>query len=268
MNEQLWLRRGFRLWQCIIAIVLMSVTVASADSGSGGSATADESVQLPEPTGEGEQSEQASEASSRDELLRQLREEKSQQLRSYEISDMEARTRRWEKAKFPTNWLIKGWRGFRPVIGGMPSGSGFVFGGGYIHGLDAQYVQYQINGRYSARGYSMFDGQLVFPPPQAGRPIELKLEGAYRDLTSLRFYGLGNDSDVDDRSTYLLRDKTLMGSAWLNPRGLLSFGAQGGLIRARTDSGDAETSLEENFDPEDVAGFGLPETEFLVSELL
>jgi len=97
-----------------------------------------------------------------------------------------------------------------------------------------------------------------------GRRIELKLEGAYRDLTSLRFYGLGNDSDVDDRSTYLLRDKTLMGSAWLNPRGLLSFGAQGGIIRARTDSGDAGTSLEENFDPEDVAGFGLQETEFLV----
>ena len=97
-----------------------------------------------------------------------------------------------------------------------------------------------------------------------GRRIELKLEGAYRDLTSLRFYGLGNDSDVDDRSTYLLRDKTLMGSAWLNPRGLLSFGAQGGIIRARTDSGDAETSLEENFDAGDMPGFGLEETEFLV----
>jgi len=104
------------------------------------------------------ESEQASEASSRDEHLRQLREEKSQQLRSYEVSDMEARTRRWEKAKFPMNWLIKGWHGFRPVIGGMPSGSGTVFGGGYIHGLDAQYVQYQINGRYSTRGYTMFDG--------------------------------------------------------------------------------------------------------------
>ncbi len=264
MHEQLWLRRGFRWWQSMMTIVLMSVTVASADNGTGGSATTDESVQLPEPTGEEEESEQASEASSREELLRQLREEKSQQLSSYEISDLEARTRRWEKAKFPTNWLVKGWHGFRPVIGGMPSGSGTVFGGGYIHGLDAQYVQFQINGRYSTRGYTMFDGQLIFPPPQVGRRIEFKLDGAYRDLTSLRFYGLGNDSDVDDRSTYLLRDKTLMGSAWLNPRGLLSFGAQGGIIRARTGSGDAGTSLEENFDPEDVPGFGPPETEFLV----
>ena len=137
MSEQLSLKRGFRWWQCIMIIVLMSVTVASADSGSGEYARTDGSVQLPEPTGEEEESEQASEASSRDELLRQLREEKSQQLRSYEVSDMEARTRRWEKAKFPMNWLIKGWRGFRPVFGGMPSGSGTVFGGGYIHGLDA-----------------------------------------------------------------------------------------------------------------------------------
>ncbi len=140
MNEQLWLKRGLRWWQYIMTIVLMSVTVASADGGSGESANG--SVQLPEPTGEEEESEQASEASSRDELLRQLREEKSQQLRSYEVSDMETRTRRWEKAKFPMNWLVKGWRGFRPVFGGMPSGSGTVFGGGYIHGLDAQYVQY------------------------------------------------------------------------------------------------------------------------------
>jgi len=241
-----------------MTIVLMSATAVSADSGSG------EWEQLPEPTSEEEESEQAGEASSREEHLRQLRLKKSLQLRPYEVSGAEARTRRWEKAKFPTKWLVKGWRGFRPVIGGMPSGSGAVFGGGYIHGLDAQYLQYQINGRYSTRGYTMFDGQLIFPPPQVGRRIEFKFDGAYRDLTSLRFYGLGNDSQVDDRSTYLLRDKTLMASAWLNPRGLLSFGAQGGLIRAHTDSGDAGTSLEENFDPEDVPGFGLEETDFVV----
>jgi len=55
MNEQLWLRRGFRSWPCIMTIVSMSVTVASADNGSGGSATTDESAQLPEPTGEEEE---------------------------------------------------------------------------------------------------------------------------------------------------------------------------------------------------------------------
>ena len=55
MNEQLWLKRGFRQWQCIMTIVLMSVTVASADSGSGESAN--ELVQQPEPTCEEEESE-------------------------------------------------------------------------------------------------------------------------------------------------------------------------------------------------------------------
>ena len=140
MNEQLWL--GFRSWPCIMTILVISVTVTSAASGSDGSAQRNELVQPAEPTGEEEESEQASEASSRDELLLQLREEKSQQLRPYEVSDTEARTRRWEKAKFPTNWLVKGWRGFRPVFGGMPSGSGFVFGGGYIHGLVPRIFNY------------------------------------------------------------------------------------------------------------------------------
>ncbi len=261
MNEQRRAGRGFRSWPCAMTIVLF-VAAASANDGRDESKEKSVVAQVPSPPEQQEEGDQASGASSRGELLRQLRAEKSQKLRPYKVSNTETRTRRWEKAKFPTNWLVKGWRGIRPVIGGMPSGSGAVFGGGYIHGLDAQYVQFQINGRYSTRGYTMFDGQLVFPPPQVGRRIEFKLDGAYRDLTSLRFYGLGNDSAVDDRSTYLLRDKTFMGSAWLNPRGLLSFGAQGGIIRARTDSGDAGTSLEENFVPEDVPGFGLEETNF------
>ena len=73
-----------------------------------------------------------------------------------------------------------------------------------------------------------------------------------------------NDSDVDDRSTYLLRDKTLMGSAWLNPRGLLSFGAQGGLIRARTDSAMPKPPWKRTLTLRTWPGVGLPETEFLV----
>ena len=112
---------------------------------------------------------------SRQEILQKQRREKAANLEPYEVSGAEKRARNWEKAKFPQNWLVKGWHGFRPVFGGMPSGSGFALGGGYIHGLESQYFQFQANGRYSTRGYTTADAEVVFPPPQIGRRIEIKI---------------------------------------------------------------------------------------------
>ncbi len=205
---------------------------------------------------------QPPQASTRLETLLQQRREKSQQLMPFEVSKGEARVHAWEKAKFPLKWLVKGWHGLRPAFGGMPSGSGFVYGAGYIHGLDSQYYQAQVNGRYSTSGYTMFDGEIIFPPPQVGPRLEFKLDGAYRDFASLRFFGLGNESSVDDRTTYLLRDKNLNGHVWFNPRGIVSLGVQAGILRARTDSGESEQSLDEVFDPRSVHGFGLEDTDY------
>ena len=202
---------------------------------------------------------------SRQEILQREREKKADNLEPYEISDSERRLRGWEKKKFPQNWLIKGWRGFRPVFGGMPSGSGTVVGGGYIHGLESQYFQFQANGRWSTKGYRAADAEVVFPPPQVGRRIELKFRAEYRDLTSLRFYGIGNDSSVGDRSTYLLNDESGMASLWLNPRGLLSLGAQGGFLTSRAGPGSQEPSIEEVFKPGEVPGSDALRTDYIVT---
>jgi hypothetical protein len=202
------------------------------------------------------------EAETREEMLLRKRREKAQSLSPYGITKAEARVKGIEDARFPQKIFQKGWRGFRPVIGGMPSGSGTVLGGGYIRGLENEYFQFQANGRWSTKGYTMADAELVIPPPQHGRRIEFKLRGEYRDLTSLRFYGLGNDSSVDDQATYLLNDQSMTAYFWLNPRGLLSLGAMGGFVRTLTDSGDADRSIEEVFDPVEVPGFQDPRTEY------
>lgn len=211
------------------------------------------------------QSQESSPPSSRQEILVRKRREKAERLEPYEVSSTEDRMRGFEKAKFPQNWLVKGWNGIRPVIGGMPSGSGFVMGGGYVHGLENQYYGFQANGRYSTRGYTMFDGEFVLPPPQVGRRVELKVRGEYRDFTSLRFYGLGNDSSVEDRSTYLLNDTKATAYFWLNPRGLLSLGAEAGFTTIRTDSGNDDRSIEDVFDPEDVPGFMEERTDYIIA---
>ncbi len=202
-----------------------------------------------------EDDEQA-EPETRQEILLRARREKAESLEPERVSTWEARLRGWEKAKFPTNWLVKGWRGFRPVIGGMPSGSGTVFGGGYIHGLENQYFQFQANARFSTKTYTAFDAEVVFPPPNAGRRIELRAKGEARNLKSLRFFGLGNDSSDEDLSTYYLEDTGVRGFLWLNPRGLLSFGANGGYYRADTRSGIDAPSVEDFFPEEEIPGFG------------
>ena len=158
---------------------------------------------------------------SRQEILQREREKKAENLEPYEVSDTEKRLRGWEKAKFPQNWLVKGWRGFRPVIGGMPSGSGTVIGGGYIHGLENQYFQFQANGRWSTKGYKTADAEVVLPPPQLGRRTEFKARAEYRDLTALSFFGIGNDSSLENESSFLLNDQSAMAYLWLNPIGCL-----------------------------------------------
>jgi outer membrane protein assembly factor BamA len=205
---------------------------------------------------------QEAEAETREELLLRKRREKAASLSPYEISKAEARVKGFEDARFPQKIFQKGWRGFRPVIGGMPSGSGTVLGGGYIRGLENEYFQFQANGRWSTKGYTMADAEFVVPPPQSGRRIEVKLRGEYRDFTSLRFYGLGNDSSKEDESTYLLNDRSFTGYFWLNPRGLFSLGAMGGWVSTLTDTGEDDESIEDVFDPAGVPGFQDPRTEF------
>lgn len=200
----------------------------------------------------------------RADVLRERREEKSKQLVPQGVPPWEARLRGWEESQFPRNWLVKGWNGFRPLFGGMISGSGTVFGGGYIYGLGAQRLQAQANARFSTKGYTQFDGEVLFPPPQDHRRVELKLLVQARDLKAVNFFGIGNDSSLEGDSSFRLQDTLLGGYAWLNPRGLLSFGAEGAFYRAEADSGKDLPSVEDVFPLPEVPGALVPETDYSI----
>jgi outer membrane protein assembly factor BamA len=204
-------------------------------------------------------------ASTRQEILVNKRKEKRRKLEPYEVSSGEARIRGYEKIKFPTNIFVKGWRGFRPLIGGMPSGSGLVLGGGYIQGLENQYLQWQLNGRYSTKGYATADAEVLYPLPEEGRRFEVRGRGEYRNLTSLQYFGIGNDTRIEDRATYRLNDRNATAYLWLNPRGLLSFGAQVGWYSAETDIGKEGRSRETAPQSTGVPGFRVGRTDFSVT---
>mgnify|MGYP004147906687 CR=1 FL=1 len=122
----------------------------------------------------------------RQEILRRQREEKRTALTPYVVSDAEEQVGRLETLRLPRRIFAKGFGGFRPVVGGMPSGSGFVFGGGYIAWYKHEIIQFTTNARYSTRGYTSFDTGVVFPTPASGLPVQAHVKAEVRDLQSLR----------------------------------------------------------------------------------
>ena len=73
---------------------------------------------------------------SRQEILLEKKKDKAKELSSYEVSKLEARVLRLERIRFPRNIFKRGFHGIRPLIGGMPSGSGFAGGVGYLREPD------------------------------------------------------------------------------------------------------------------------------------
>ena len=104
-------------------------------------------------------------------------------LEPYGISDAEARVQFLETWRLPRRLFTKGFGGFRPVIGGMPSGSGFAGGGGYITGYHSDLLQFTANARYSTRGYQLYDaGFLIFPRSNSLLPVEGYVRSTLRDF--------------------------------------------------------------------------------------
>ena len=93
------------------------------------------------------------EPQTRQEILQRQREEKRGQLEPYVISRAEERVKFLETWRLPFRLFSKGVGGFRPVVGGLPSGSGLVGGGGYITGYNSDLLQFTASARYSTRGY-------------------------------------------------------------------------------------------------------------------
>ena len=107
----------------------------------------------------------------RQEILQRQREEKRGQLEPYVISGAEERVKFLETWRLPFRLFSKGVGGFRPVVGGLPSGSGLVGGGGYITGYNSDLLQFTASARYSTRGYQAYDaGLLIFPPDAQHSP--------------------------------------------------------------------------------------------------
>ena len=159
----------------VVLLAVLSALAPAARAQTGTTGEAVETTQLPTTTRQG--------------ILQRQREEKQTALTPYVVSDAEERVGRLETFRLPRRIFAKGFGGFRPVVGGMPSGSGFVYGGGYIAGYNHEVIQFTTNARYSTRRYSSFDAGVIFPTPASRLPVQAHVKAEVRDLQSLRFMG-------------------------------------------------------------------------------
>lgn len=201
---------------------------------------------------------------SRQEILLEQKQEKAVELSLHEVSKLEARVLRLERMKFPSNILKRGYRGIRPLVGGMPSGSGFVLGIGYLHDPDFGLFTVQGNARYSTRSFSELDAQVEFPSPRLGRRFRTRVNTAYQDYPSLRFFGLGNDSSEGERTFFGQKNKMFGGGVSFDVSDTFELTGDVDRRRVEIESGDRDPSLDTVFAPLSIPGFSGIERDFNV----
>lgn len=114
----------------------------------------------------------------REAILTRQRQEKSGRLSPQRISEGETRMQKFETWRLPRAVFVKGKNGFRPVLGGMPAGSGFVGGGGYVYGLNSTAVEFTTNVRYSTLDYRQADARLAFPTSRSDLPLRAEIKAS------------------------------------------------------------------------------------------
>jgi hypothetical protein len=160
----------------------------------------------------------------REEMLRREREAKRKTVRTYKPNAVEAQLLRFDKAENPTIAELS-WKGFYPRIAWPSRGSGAALGARYwardfLGPVDAAGAAF-----YSIYGYQHYDVQIgLIPhkgdqiPQRSWRGDELYEIGnvepgfpgfplyatfRYRYLPQEDFYGLGPESSLENRTTYL-----------------------------------------------------------------
>jgi len=150
--------------------------------------------------------------------------------------------------------------GFYPYIGSAFSGGGFALGPGYrrLFGDDAIF---DIHGAWSVSNYKLIDTSLKLPEFEDGR-VRSKIHAKYVDAGKVAFFGIGNDSQKDDKTSFSYSPKYVDVTEGFSPARWFSLGGSLAYLQIDTAEGEDATvpSIEEVFSPAQVPGLGLDPT--------
>lgn len=144
---------------------------------------------------------------------RQRREEKDRAAQPYRQNGLERAMHLFEEKAI---WILDR-EGFYPKLGSLTIGSGFAYGLGFRdRDLFNHYGTLDVWAAGSILRYSAVEARVSFPQ-LAGKKLLFETWGSRRDYPQENFFGLGPDSNRNDRSDYAIRTNHLGVRAGVRP---------------------------------------------------
>ena len=137
--------------------------------------------------------------------MAERRREKAWNLSPYRVSGAEDRLIRLEDVKFQLNIFERGLHGLWPLIGGMPSGSGFVGGVGYVNGLEDEHPPVRGNAAQTVR--EQLSGQSMLTAARTELPGAEKYVSDRNLLLLAELYSQHADRHLPPIERQELRDR-------------------------------------------------------------
>lgn len=199
--------------------------------------------------------------STRAEEIAKKQAEKAKRLRPYKPSYIENYI-----LTHPRIPLLSPPRGPYPFLGSAYSGGGLAVGPGY-RALLGETGFFDIHGGYSIRSYKLLDSTLKLPNAASGRLTSL-IHARYVDADKVSFFGIGNDSLIDDKTAFAYEPKGVVITEAFRPVNWFVLGGEFEYLDINTGEGNSNRvpSIEQEFSPAEVPGLGLDPT-YLIGNL-
>jgi Omp85 superfamily domain len=173
--------------------------------------------------------------------------EKAKNLHPYEPTKIEQRIQRMERAFLNPPPVYA-------FIGSVYPGGFLAVGPGY-RGRYAESGSFDVHAAWSVRNYKTVGGFLKLPDVAGGR-IRTDVRGSWLDAPSVAFYGLGNASRLDQKTSFLYRATTVGAAARFAPASFFSAGVGLDVMDIDTGSGARGASIEQKFPAAFAPGLG------------
>ena len=194
----------------------------------------------------------AQEPQTREEADRRRREQQAQDSATYKPNGLE---RALDFAEDKAIFLLDR-EGFHPKLGSLTTGSGFAYGVGFRdRDLFSNKGAVEVWAAGSIKRYWATEARLTFPR-LANNHLHLEAWGSHRDYPQENFFGLGPESNRDDRSDYAIRTNHFGGRAGVRPVDHLLVGAGMEYLEPRLGAGqnDRYPDVPVLFPPSEVPG--------------
>lgn len=156
--------------------------------------------------------------------------------------------------KFEQKGLLGQPEGFFPALGSAYRTGGFAAGARYFNRFEDDGL-FGIVGLWSIKNYKL--AQADFQTPRfLGNKVQIGATAQYLDAPSLPFYGIGQNSEKDDKTDYEYSPVTFGANATITPVKWFYFGGGAEYLDITTKEGD----IPNIFPPPVVPGLGLDPT--------